>query len=125
MARKPRLADRDIHVIVYHADAFDRPIAADEYEDDLKLLADTGAISWAVGTGEKSPRLLEVQIKHGVSRQTATKLLRQIADAIDESPEHLLSAHEGASGYFDISQRAFIDEWGGMADLDGKTPEIL
>lgn len=125
MARKPKLAHRDIHVFVYHAEAFDRPIAADEYEDDLKCFADTGAISWGVGTGEKSPRLVEVQIKHGVSRQTATKLLRQIADAIDHAPERLLSAPESASGFYDIAQRAFVDEWSAMGDLDGKTPDIL
>lgn len=119
MGRRRKPPERCISVHVFHPDAFEREIDDDESEWI------GGAIMWGVRLGDKSPRLVSVEIKHGVARQTATKLLRQIADAIDRSSESIMAAHDCAFGNYDLQKQAFIHDLAGMEGLGGETPEVL
>ena len=123
MGRSRKPPERCVYVNVFHPDAFERQIDADEYEN--KMLSTVGAITWGVQVGDRSPRLVTVEVKHGVARQTATKLLRQIADALDRSSESIMAAHDYASGDYDLQKQAFIDDWACMEGLGGETPEAL
>lgn len=125
MARKRKPPERCIYVSVFHADAFDRPIASDEYE--AAEVAAIGPITWGVDSIDDSPRLVTAEIKHGVSRQTAAKLLRQIADAIEASSESLMAAPNLANGTYDLEQRVFVNDWEGLdeSSMDGELPEAI
>lgn len=124
MGRKKQPPARDVFINVFHADGFDRKIASDEYEDDVHEII--GPIRWGVSSGNsRNPRLLSVEIAHGVSRQTASKLLRQIADAIDRSPEPFMASPEFASGHYDIRERAFVNEWEDLEGVGGESPEVI
>jgi hypothetical protein len=122
MGRSKKLPERCLVVNVFHAEAFDREIAEDEQED-LGLIL--GPVRWGMAVGDTSPRLLSVEIKHGTARQTAARLLRQIAEAIERSPETLMAAPAGARGDYDVESRAFVDEWAGMGRGNGEAPEVL
>lgn len=118
MGRRRNPPERCIYVSVFHPEAFEREIDDDESEWI------GGGITWGVSTGDKSPRLVSVEIKHGVARRTATKLLRQIADAIDRSSESMMAAQDLAFGDYDLQKQAFIDDWAGMEGLGGEIPEV-
>jgi hypothetical protein len=124
MGRSKKPPERCLFVNVFHPDAFDREIAEDEYEDP-GTMSILGPMSWGVYAGDKSPRLLRVEIKHGMARHTAARLLRRIAEAIEQSPEKLMAAPEWTHGHYDLENRAFIDEWAGMGSGDGEAPEVL
>lgn len=119
MGRRRKPPERCIHVTVFHPEAFEREIDDDESEWIGRQ------IMWGVRAGDKTPRLVSVEIKHGVARQTATKLLRQIADAIDRSNESIMAAQDFAFGDYDLQKQAFVDDWAGMEGLGGETPEAL
>jgi len=124
MTRKRNPPERCIYFSVFHAEAFDRPIVSDEYE--TAEVADIGPIIWGVDLIDRSPRLVSAELKHGVSRQTAAKLLRQIADAIEASSESLMAAPNLANGTYDLQQRAFVNDWEGLGDdMDGEQPRVL
>ena len=122
MPRKGRPKELNVFVSVFHADALERPVDADD-DADLEFIGEP--VKWGVHSGNRSPHLVTAEIKHGVSRQTAAKLLRQIADAIQKAPQGILATPCWEGGHYDVEQQTFVNEWPGLGDLDTKNPEIV
>jgi hypothetical protein len=108
-----------IQISVFHPDAFDRALAKDEY--DSNLCASVGSpVLWSSNAGDLSQPLLAIDMKHSMPQQVAAKLLRQLADAIEQS-DSLMCAPENRSGHYDAQIRSFIGPADGTEGLLGRT----
>lgn len=77
-------------------------IDAQTYEE-MQADADGDVIDYAMREAESDLALVRVELRHGVSRMYAARVLRKLADTISRHPD-LLAARQGEEGTFKDGQ---------------------
>jgi hypothetical protein len=120
MGRKRKPAECNLVVIVYHPEALERLVPEDECDESCL----SHPVLWGMGPGNGLDHVLSVEIKRGVSRLTATKLLRQLAEAIESQPESLMATPSGQGGFYDAEKKAFVNDWPDL-DMEADPPKVI